>query len=343
MRESESALHGVLTSTDVSAHNADRVLDEENVLNMGRIAIPVWLSVLIGCVLSAETGAGITQSFSFTCSDGATFSVRYDGPKSEHATLAIDGAPRSLNRVRSASGTRYQSGDGAWVFWEKNGEALVQLKGATTHRGCVRDAALLQWHIAPQRRPCVGAGPMECLVVNGKLFYDNVVGFDYEPGYDYTVRVRRSRRENPPADASAYTYTLVELVDKTAQVDRGETAMLITHAWQWQKTLYANDTMIAPKDATQFILRFADDRFSAGTDCNDLAGTYEVDAKRGKLSFGPIAATRKLCPGETQETVFTAMLQETEGFLITEKGNLVLTLKLDTGSVIFTPVPPATR
>jgi hypothetical protein len=42
-------------------------------------------------------------------------------------------------------------------------------------------------------------------------FYSNIEGFTYEPGKIYTLAVEVERINNPPADASALKYTLLEM------------------------------------------------------------------------------------------------------------------------------------
>ncbi|QQY34713.1 DUF4377 domain-containing protein [Chryseobacterium gleum] len=62
---------------------------------------------------------------------------------------------------------------------------------------------------------------MKCLQVkendseNWTNFYSSIEGFTYEPGYEYVLKVKTEKIENPPADASSIRYTLVEQVSKT--------------------------------------------------------------------------------------------------------------------------------
>ncbi len=191
---------------------------------------------------------------------------------------------------------------------------------------------VLSFRVAPEKKECVGVGPMECLVVNGEYFYDTIQGFDFEEGYEYDLLVERTERASVPADANKYVYTLVEQVSKTPAL--GNT--LTQSAWQWKETLYSNDDVVLPTAPEKFVLTFQDDaRFGATTDCNNVFGSYE--ATDYELSFGQIAATRKACIGDSQESVFTGMLEETQGYMFNE-GNLVLLLKFDSGSVVFEPV-----
>ncbi|MBL8147484.1 MAG: DUF4377 domain-containing protein [Anaerolineae bacterium] len=72
-------------------------------------------------------------------------------------------------------------------------------------------------NIAPYKRPCMGAGPMLCMMVTDSagvqmFFYSNIEGFDFQWGHPVTLRVQVEDVPNPPADASSKRYTLVEVV-----------------------------------------------------------------------------------------------------------------------------------
>ncbi len=77
------------------------------------------------------------------------------------------------------------------------------------------------WFVGPTLVECVGVAPQTCLQVKQNpddtytLFYDTIQGFAFEEGYEYEIVVRIEPVANPPADASAYTYTLVEVVSQT--------------------------------------------------------------------------------------------------------------------------------
>lgn len=76
--------------------------------------------------------------------------------------------------------------------------------------------------VGPDLQNCTGVGPQTCLDVKTspsgdyELFYDHIDGFEFEPGYEYELRVRQDKVANPPADASDSTWTLIEVVNKTA-------------------------------------------------------------------------------------------------------------------------------
>jgi hypothetical protein len=77
-------------------------------------------------------------------------------------------------------------------------------------------------YVGPQRVECTGVGPQLCLLVKTKpeagweYFHDSIEGFDFEAGYTYKLLVRRTRVENPAADASSVRLRLVKILEKIA-------------------------------------------------------------------------------------------------------------------------------
>ena len=75
--------------------------------------------------------------------------------------------------------------------------------------------------VGPQTEQCVGEAVQTCLVVDGELFYDDILGFDFEPGYRYVIRMERfdawPDRDEPPQDASRYGYRLIEILEKAQE------------------------------------------------------------------------------------------------------------------------------
>lgn len=74
--------------------------------------------------------------------------------------------------------------------------------------------------VASETRTCSGVGKWECMLVRHgdagqwEYFYGNIAGFDYEPGYEYVLRVKKEEVKNPPQDASSVKYTLVKVLSK---------------------------------------------------------------------------------------------------------------------------------
>lgn len=103
--------------------------------------------------------------------------------------------------------------------------------------------------------------------------------------------------------------------------------------WNWVNTIYSDDKIVKPIKADKFSLTFKDNKtFSATTDCNGVGGEYTVNGN--KISFTKMMSTLMYCDG-SQESDFSKMLSETGSYMFTSKGELVLLLKYDSGSVVF--------
>lgn len=79
----------------------------------------------------------------------------------------------------------------------------------------------IKYTIASQCADCMGgAGPQKCLLVKKgnatewEFFYSNIEGFQYQPGYEYTLEVKEEKIENAPADVSSIKYILVKEISK---------------------------------------------------------------------------------------------------------------------------------
>lgn len=89
---------------------------------------------------------------------------------------------------------------------------------------CVRPwmSSAITLEVAPQRRACTGVTEMQCLLVRERVptqapakwvpLFGQIEGFAYVPGKRYTLRVRKDRVDNPPADAPDTTYTLLKVL-----------------------------------------------------------------------------------------------------------------------------------
>ena len=104
--------------------------------------------------------------------------------------------------------------------------------------------------------------------------------------------------------------------------------------WNWVKTVYSDGKIVAPNLPDKFTLTFDTKAktFSASTDCNGMGGEYTI--VDNKITFDKMMSTLMYCEG-SQEAEFSKMLTESSGFLFTSRGELVLTLKYDSGSVYF--------
>jgi heat shock protein HslJ len=103
--------------------------------------------------------------------------------------------------------------------------------------------------------------------------------------------------------------------------------------WAWVAARYSDGTELVPRQVDAFTLTFGPDgRFTATTDCNRMGGTYTTAADA--LTFGDVFATRMFCEG-SQENEFSALLDAVVSYRFTARGQLLLTLDADAGSVEF--------
>lgn len=68
-----------------------------------------------------------------------------------------------------------------------------------------------KFSIAANKVACEGVAPMQCLVVNGKYFYDYIKGYEHIEGQSAEICVNVIKRPEPiPADVGIYEYHRVD-------------------------------------------------------------------------------------------------------------------------------------
>ena len=103
--------------------------------------------------------------------------------------------------------------------------------------------------------------------------------------------------------------------------------------WYWVKTAYNDDKVHTPIEPDVFSLTFDEEgNLHVTTDCNTMNGRYLVDEHR--IQFEQMASTRMFCEG-SQEQEFAKMLESVSSYLFTDRGQLVLEVRYDSGSMIF--------
>jgi len=108
---------------------------------------------------------------------------------------------------------------------------------------------------------------------------------------------------------------------------------LTMQPWTWVQTTYSDGTELAPTEPDDFTLTFnADNTVSISTDCNTMNGTYQTNDYQ--ITFGPMTMTKMFC-ADTKESAFATMLEQTQSYFFTTRGELVLDLALDSGSSVF--------
>ncbi|MBI5134073.1 MAG: META domain-containing protein [Candidatus Taylorbacteria bacterium] len=193
-----------------------------------------------------------------------------------------------------------------------------------TERGYVgSDGFLLGDRIAPQT-----------IVVSQNPRHKNVIAVNYaerKPGESFDVRASMGKSAYLKLDPDSMRWAIVE-PDFEGEADPSRMTLGMKD-WVWMKALYNDGREIAPKVPGKFGISFAKDgRYSLATDCNSMGGSYVAEGR--KIAFSQGMSTLMYCEG-SQESEFSALIRDVEGYSFTSKGELVLDLKFDSGSVIF--------
>lgn len=101
---------------------------------------------------------------------------------------------------------------------------IVVAQGRASDHISISNGQIITLFVAPYRKLCVGGfmAPFPCLQTRTTPteqwgnFYEPIAGFTAQLGTEYELRVLREEIPNPPADASAYRYTLLEIVHASA-------------------------------------------------------------------------------------------------------------------------------
>ena len=152
------------------------------------------------------------DEYVFNIENGNIGIFSYTSKDKDTATLQLDRSFYQLMVERSASGTKYTNEDGSVVYWEHQGEAMINIFNEKHVASNIESAEILIFNVEPYKKDCVGVAPMKCFVINGEFFYDSIEGFNFKDGTEYQIRVARTERKNIPADASRYIYRLIEIL-----------------------------------------------------------------------------------------------------------------------------------
>lgn len=196
----------------------------------------------------------------------------------------------------------------------------------------VEEGEMISVYIGPELVECEGVAPQQCMQVklspedDYTLFYDQIEGFEYEPGYEYELRVLVEPVENPPADGSSLRYSLVEEVNRTPVTEEAtmpdaivpEVAMLEGTTWTLLSYRVPNGEPQDVMQGTRISAEFKDGQISGTAGCNTYFGSYESDSNL--LTVSPAGSTMKYCAPEElmlQETAYLATLSNVASYEIT--------------------------
>jgi heat shock protein HslJ len=156
----------------------------------------------------------------------------------------------------------------------------------------------LKMIIHPEQVDCQRMMQQKCYQVriNGSkewtLFYERIIGFNFEPGYRYELLVIETKRPEPiPSDLSAFTYKLEKVITKTAVVSN-------TQQSNWKimelkgKTVQQHNLSIQLNPNNNSIAGYGG--------CNRFFGTATWNSKKTKVTIGNLASSRMFCENKSE-------------------------------------------
>jgi len=167
-------------------------------------------------------------------------------------------------------------------------------------------------YVAPRKADCAGVSPQTCYLIrksvegNWVMHYQEIKGFDFEPGFSYKIKVKKETVKNPPADGSSMRYVLLEVLEKKDVTDDIVEEDLIGKEWKLE-FLRSEGTLFGVEDKVP-TLNFSEGKKVAGfAGCNNFFGSYELTGRT--LTFSGLGSTRKLCNEDMDlETAYLKVL-----------------------------------
>lgn len=163
--------------------------------------------------------------------------------------------------------------------------------------------------VSDQSLQCPDNQGADCLMVKEKkksdyqLLSGSIIGFNYEEGYDYKLKVeKRSTQEyvlNKVLKRKKTNYNPAERIDKK----------------QWfLYSMHIDTQFIRLLDTTAIYmeLNLSENRMSGKGVCNRFNGSVSVAGK--EISFSEIASTKMACEGNVLESIITGMLKRMKFF-----------------------------
>lgn len=211
---------------------------------------------------------------------------------------------------------------------------MAQSCGKEDASGNQRDTEI--WWINSAKVDCTGVGPMSCFQIQKgaelldsewELFYGQIAGFEYEPGFIYQVEVNVSQKQEPvPADASSLSYELIKVISKNP-----DPRLALTNIWKLLHVGAIKDPKSQKGEALTVELDGSQGTYFAETGCNSLRGGFTLEGENG-IRFGQGAATMMACADMTAETEVKKVLELIRKF---EIENNVLYLRNESGQALM--------
>jgi heat shock protein HslJ len=191
-------------------------------------------------------------------------------------------------------------------------------------------------YVGPELVDCVGVAPQTCYQVKfeegdeWQLLYNDIEGFEFQPGIESELLVNKITVENPPADGSSIRYELVQIVSQseTQTAEMENLDFLLNTNWD---LVTMNGE--APIDGAVPTLSFEDESVNGTTGCNSYFGSYTLDGTN--LSIGQVGQTEMFCEERMeQEQSYLQMLMSAVSLTLE---NETLTIHTSEGDLVYQP------
>ncbi|NOQ73506.1 MAG: META domain-containing protein [Crocinitomix sp.] len=138
---------------------------------------------------------------------------------------------------------------------------------------------------------------------NWDCIYEEIQGFEFEPGYIYQLEVSKVMTEGKPAIA------LSKIISK----ERDPNYFRIYDIWA--ATHVNGEVLEITSTRPNMEINLTTMKVMGKGMCNQYFGKI-IQYSPSSIQFGPIAGTKMMCPDIKQETLFLSLLQETISFKI---------------------------
>lgn len=161
-------------------------------------------------------------------------------------------------------------------------------------------------------------------VIEGKIILDMIIHGPDDPMCCPSMPVKVVVvREGDKLVQESSTPVTVNEIDKA----------LLDITWEWQGSLYSNDTSAIPNDTSKYSIQFMDDStISVQADCNMVLGTYAVNGNQITIETG--VSTLAACPPDSLDSVYLRDLNASVIYFF-EGDQLFIDLKFDSGTMQF--------
>lgn len=168
--------------------------------------------------------------------------------------------------------------------------------------------------------PCASVGKPGCLQTDivrsnqpekWRTFYHDIIGFRYEAGYIYKLKVRVDFADSTSDNQDFLRYTLIEEESKIKDYS-------LELAGEWSLTTINGDSVfVRDSSYVEPYIQFPSDldRVSGHSGCNNFTGNFNLRFIN-KLKLGPMISTRKICQDMEVEQQMLAATDQVDEFII---------------------------